>query len=235
MFKYEILTILILVNVACSSVVKNHSANPSLKPTKVSGILTDFNGNPLSGGEIHFQDRNFKNLISVTTNEKGEFSALLADRQYNSIFACKDYAKNYLEYWHWNYKPKENDFLDIKIDGLELYGMNVWSTEPTYKSLIIYFRPMSLKRALALKKFDKKQASPVTAELKIEDMKATVDGQSVELFGINKVKEFMTKDQNMEAYLVQISTKDLSKSPKRVCLTLKDAVTKEKGMGCVDL
>lgn len=225
----------IFLNVSCASTFKNQSANLRSKPLKVSGVMTDFNGNPLSGGEIHFQDEQFKNLISVTTNEKGEFSATLPDKKYKSIFAYKDYAKNYLEYWHWNYKPKENDFLEIKIDGLELYGMTVWSTEPTYKSLIIYFRPMSLKRALAVKNLDKKKANPVTAQLKIEDIKATVDGKDVELFGMNKLKEFMAKDQHMDAYTVQISTKSLIESPKRVCLSLKDSVTAEKGMGCVDL
>jgi hypothetical protein len=225
MFKFFIATILLFLSLACSST----------KSYRVSGTLTDFNGKPLAGGEVHFQDKNFKNIVSVITNEMGEFSALLPEKQYNSIFACKDYAKNYLEYWHWNFKPKENDFLDIKIDGLELYGMKVWSTEPTYKSLIIYFRPMSLKRALAIKKLDKKQANPVTAELRMDGITAMVDGKNVEIFGMNKMKEFMSKDQNMEAYTVQISTKNLTNSPQRVCLTLTDAVTKERGMGCVDL
>lgn len=207
---------------------------PKDRVVMVRGIITDFSENKLSGAEIHFQDEKFNNLVTVVSDEKGEFTANLPRREYRSIFACKDYAKNYLEYWHWNYKPKENDFLNIKIDGLELYGMTIWSTEPTYKSLIIYFRPMSLKRALAVKNLDKKKANPVTAQLKIEDIKATVDGKDVELFGMNKIKEFMTKDQNMEAYTVQISTKSLIESPKRICLSLKDFVTKEKGMGCVD-
>lgn len=67
-----------------------------------------------------------------------------------AIGAVKDYGINKLEYWGWNLPAFEHTEINIRIDGLEVYEINAFMIQRTqpYISMMIYFRPMSLKRAL---------------------------------------------------------------------------------------
>lgn len=90
----------------------------------VRGKLTDFNGAPLENGDVSFQDESFQTLFSTKTDKNGKFEIEIDKITYPSVFICKNYKTQFLEYWHWNFIPKENENLEIKIDGLELYGGN---------------------------------------------------------------------------------------------------------------
>lgn len=199
---------------------------------RVYGVISDFSGKPLEGATIHFEDENFQPLYTAYTDKDGEYSLEVEDRTY-IIFAVKDYAEKYLEYWHWNFKPKMDRRLEIKIDGIELYGMKAWSTQPTYPGLIAYVRPMSLQRWIKAGK--PKGVAAIAPSLKEGDITATINGQPVAIRGFNKVNEFITHDSSLEAVLIHIDTGNVDVSEATLCLTLRDSETSEQGMGCLDL
>lgn len=200
----------------------------------VKGTVSDFNGNPIDGATVHFQDENFNPLYSTITGSRGKFSVEIENRKYKAVFAVKDYAINYLEFWHWDYKPKPGDNLDIKIDGLELYGMKVWTTFPTYPGLIVYVRPMSLKRWLAAGK--PKGVAAIAPDLIKGDVTATVNGKRIIVRGLNKVKEYVNEEEALDAYLVHIDPAGSKvEQGDTLCLILEDRVTSELGKGCIDI
>lgn len=205
-----------------------------MEKIKVSVFVSNFQGLPLADADVHFQDENFKNLYSAVTDTNGKFEIMIEKRKYNSVFACKDYTKNYLEFWYWNYDPTKNPVLDIKIDGIELYGMKAWETKPAYPGLMVFFRPMSLKR---WKQAGKPKNGPalIAPELELQDIKANINGISAQVIGVNKVKEQINESEYMEAYLINVSTKSTNGPAQTVCLEVHDRKLTEHGMGCIDL
>ena len=202
----------------------------------VQGRISDFRGNPISEAVVHFEDKNFKPLYTAYTDVNGHFSVEVANRSY-TIFAVKDHGVKYLEYWHWNYIPRNNRYLEIKIDGIELYGMKVWSTEPAHKSLILYIRPMSLKRWIAAgRPRDINPDTPSIAPIiNRESIVAKLNGESIKVLGINSVKEYVGDKGTLDAFLISLEPKAIPSSGSTLCLTLNDLSISEYGMGCIDL
>ncbi len=201
----------------------------------VRGRLTDFNGSPLKEGEVLFNDDNFKAIFSTKTDSEGQFEVEIEQRTYPSVFICKDYKIKHLEFWHWNFNPRKDDFLEVKIDGLELYGIKAWETNPTYPGIIIFFRPMSLKKYKELGELNKNTPILIAPNLGIEDLRIAVDGKLAKIIGLNKVKEHISAEQYMEAYLAHISIEGMAPNLKRITIICKDPETLEQGMANFDL
>lgn len=66
-------------------------------------------------------------------------------------------------------------------------------------------------------------------------MGVTVDGKERPLLGFNRVKEFISEDQYMDAYLIHVSLKGTESQINRICLQITDRETNERGMACFDL
>ncbi|WP_340598342.1 carboxypeptidase-like regulatory domain-containing protein [Bdellovibrio sp. GT3] len=201
---------------------------------KVTGRLRDFNGTPLAEGDVRFYDENFETLYSTKTNVDGTFELFLENRTYPSVFICQSYKEKYLEYWHWNFNPQSGSHLDVQIDGLELYGIKAWETSPTYPGLMVFFRPMSLAKFKALGNPPKGKPVLIAPDLSTEDVMVEVDGKPSPVLGINRVKEFVSTDEYLDAYMISTSTAGFKKA-KRVVIRILDRHTQEKGMAGVDL
>lgn len=200
--------------------------------TTVRGRISNFQGETLPAAVIEFKDDNFKTLYSTVTDENGEFKIEVETRKYKAIYAVKDYAVNYLEFWYWDYWPNANQSLAIQIDGLEVYGMKAWSAKPTYPGVLAYFRPMSLKRWIAAGK--PKTPAAIAPDLSPKDIEAFINGKKVDVWNVNKVKEVVDGDGGyLDAYLINVSDPD-SNGHQTLCLRLKDSQTAEQGMGCID-
>lgn len=209
----------------------------------VHGKVSDFSNHPIALATIEFQDELHEIIAVAESDSDGNFSINLKKRSY-TIYAVKDYRVKYLEYWHWNYQPNSSSFLDIKIDGIELYGMKAWSTATGYPGLMVFVRPMSLKRWIDIgspgsDKIPTEGTLPITPELDISSISASLDSQPVKLRGLNLVREYITDKFYLNAYLLNIdpgpifSRKDDIKGT--LCLIVNDSKTAEFGKGCIDL
>ncbi len=201
----------------------------------VKGIVSDFEGNFLEDADVHFQDENFSSLFSTKSDKSGKFEISIDNRVYNSVFICKDYSTKNLEYWHWNFNPMTSPIIEAKIDGLELYGMKAWTTLPAYPGLIVYFRPMSLKKYKSLEQPDKNRAAIIYPELNEKNIKAKINGNPSQILGLNFVKEFMENEKFMGAYLLHLSTKNITDEIKTLSVQIQATKTNERGLGCIDL
>jgi hypothetical protein len=200
----------------------------------VTGQLCDFNGTPLEGGDVRFYDENFEILHSAQTDAMGKFAISVTKRTYPSVFICQSYKDRFLEYWHWDFNPENNDHLNIQIDGLELYGMKAWEMAPTYPGMMIFFRPMSLQKFKALGSPEKDQPVLIAPELTISDITVELDGKKAQVIGVNKVKEHTSSKAYLDAYLINVSTEGFGKM-KRILVSIEDQQTQEKGMAGIDL
>jgi hypothetical protein len=218
------------------------AAQPLSDLIEVTGTVVDFNNVPIEGASVQFKNEKFTDLEAATTNARGEFHVRLPNRRY-TVFAVRDYGKNYLEYWHWNYQPSPEKPLRIKIDGIELYGMKAWTAGSTeLPSLVVYFRPMSLQRwkdagSPGKDELPKSGHINIAPHFTANDVTATLNSAPLEILGLNSVKEYVKSDLSIQAFLIHLKLVKGSLSLPRgtICLTVHDPEISEFGMGCLDL
>jgi hypothetical protein len=209
----------------------------------VKGRVSDFANQPIVKATIEFQDELHTALAVAESDAEGNFSITLKKRSY-TIFAVKDYKVKYLEYWHWNYQPNHMKSLDIKIDGIEMYGMKAWSTATGYPGLMVFVRPMSLGRWKELgspgsDQIPSEGTLAITPELDLSGVTALLDDRPLKLRGVNLVREYITDKFYLHAYLIHVDPgADVSRTDivrGSLCLIVNDPKQNEFGKGCVDL
>ena len=160
---------------------------------KLSGVTKDKNGNALSDVIVEVKDSAFQTLYCAKSDHSGCYAVDLPANRYPFVTAVKEYGENYLEYWCHNLDLSTDRELDITIDTLEIYGLNVFSVKGGYNSLMVYFRPMSLKKF----QNGEKDICP-----SIKSINIYVDGQQAGILSQNEVCEY-GGNINMRAFLLQ--------------------------------
>lgn len=201
----------------------------------VSGVLKDFQGNPLAGGEVRLIDYEWCDRMRTTTDATGMFSLNVPQYTYNALYVCKDYKVKNLEFWFWDMPVNRDIQLAICIDGLEVYGIKAWRT---YHGALVYFRPMSLKRYQSLDLSDKGKVPLIAPNLEIDDVKITLDDKRILILGMSKVREAVDDRSNyMDSFLlsIEVPPKKLGAAWQMLGIELIDRETGERGFGCAPL
>lgn len=198
--------------------------------TTISGLVTDFDDNPLEGATVELKYFNFEAVFKTYSDAQGKYQIHAKKGDYLALAAYKDYKKRFLEYWAWHLPAGRDLNLNPRIGGIELYAMNGFIPQGAMPSLFVYFRPMSLKRYKM-----QKDSVDIGPELSSDDVKIVINGVPVELVGMNRLKETIDPNRNMKAYLVQSTLpEDWGKLDYlRVSVTIVDQETGEKGEGCI--
>lgn len=161
---------------------------------KLDGVIKDKIGMALGGVAVEIKNSDFQTLYSAESDLGGYFSIDAPEGMYPFVTAVKEYGTKYLEYWCHNVDLTEDKTLDIVIDSLEIYGLNVFSVAGAYNSLMVYFRPMSLR------KFQKGDAD-ICPDIK--RIRVCVDGQNTKILTENETCEY-AGDVTFKAYLLQV-------------------------------
>ena len=204
---------------------------------RLHGRVTDFEGRPLSNAIVRVVGRGFRDDIATAcTDESGMYELMVKQGTYLAIWICKDYRKKALEYWAWHVPIDEDLERNARIDGLEVYGLNAfWPRQAS--TLMVYFRPMSLKRALAFEASDQDGTGLIdmAPKLRPEDIEITIDGEPAPLLCINKVREQIQTDRYMDAYLVHVQAGGYGETDayRKISVAIVDTETQEKGEGSV--
>ncbi len=91
---------------------------------KLYGRITDFDGKPLSA--FLCANGNHPGAV-VQANKDGEYVFFLPEAYYPAFFvADTDYADRTLEVWVYDYRPKGDLKLDLRIGQLEVYELHAW-------------------------------------------------------------------------------------------------------------
>jgi len=221
---------------------------------RLYGRVTDFNNKPVDSASVWLKNKInhldikdkrslFDNAYETLTDSDGNFSIAVKKGTYYCLYAIKesDYGKTKLEYWAWNLPIYADLEINPQYDRMEVYGIN--ASEPQtgpFDTYQIYFRPMSLTKALALPKtaLDIIDIAPKT--IAKEELSVQLNGYDAEVVSINKIDEY-ARGTTMYGYLIQIKKpeaaypQDLSaqaaKGYDKISITLHSKETDEKGKG----
>lgn len=166
----------------------------------ISGTITNKKGNPMEGVYVSLKDSEFEDMFSTLTNENGEYFLEAADGYYPHMYAVREYAENYLEFWCQNINLYENTVINASIDKLEIYGLHCFRIKGGYPALTIYFRPMSLVK-------QKAGQSNICPDITKDCIKISINGDESKILHLNKVEEYVG-NSCVYAYLLQASIPD---------------------------
>ncbi len=218
------------------------------------GQVTDKNNEPVDSASVWLKNKInnldinnkrilFDNAYETLTDSNGKFSIAVEKGTYYCLYAIKesDYGKTKLEYWAWNLPIYDDLEINPQYDRMEVYGMN--ASEPQtgpFDTYQIYFRPMSLTKALALPKgkMDIIDIAPKT--ISKEELRVQLNGYDAEVVSINKIDEY-ARGTIMYGYLIQIKkpkeayaqdhSSQAAKGYDKISITLSSKETNEMGKG----
>ena len=203
---------------------------------RIHGTVADFNGNPISGASVELKKNAFKGAHGCLSDDQGRYELSAEEGRYVALAAIvpKDYRRTRLEYWAWNVPAHRDLEINPRYDALEIYAMNAWIPQGALPSLQIYFRPMSLKRALdqgGLEELRKMRVVDIAPDLTPEDIQVRIGEAPVPALEVNKVREAGPGGQAIFAYLIQtpLPEKRPAHDIWRITLTAKDPETGEMG------
>ena len=222
---------------------------------KLYGKVTDFNNQPvdsasvwlktkINGISINDKRKLFDNAYETLTDKNGNFSIEVEKGTYYCLYAIKesDYGKTKLEYWAWNLPIYSDLEINPQYDRLEVYGINAFEPQTgPFETYQVFFRPMSLTKALKLPKKIVSDVIDIAPKvIKEEDLKVQVNGIDVKILSLNRVKEYSRK-KYMYGYFIQIlkpkvneigvSLSEIPYGYDKISITLNSKETNEKGKG----
>ncbi|MEO0106905.1 MAG: carboxypeptidase-like regulatory domain-containing protein, partial [candidate division WOR-3 bacterium] len=210
------------------------------KLIKISGRVADFSNQSIANAEVEIKGGKFKTIYETKSDKNGRYEIMVRPGNYLAIMACKDYGTKNLEYWAWNVPAYKNLEINPKIDGLEVYAMNAFIPQTPIRSVMVYFRPMSLKRVKEQGGIDvvkQMRSIDIAPNLSKEDIDVRINEHKADLLVLNRVKESIGNNRTIISYLIQCSLpKEITKAKYlRIDLTIYDRKTKENGEGCLFL
>ncbi len=205
---------------------------------RIFGHVRDFSGQPIEGATVELKTARFENAAETVSAADGSYALTAEAGMYIALAAVKDYQVSKLEYWAWNVPAFGEVRIDPRFDRLEVYGLNAWRPQGGFPSYEIYFRPMSLTmtidvvtKAGGMDKIGGLSFIDIAPALEAKDIAVKIDGQSVEVLRVNKVREASGPAQALYGYLIQTP---LPKAPGTgdwiiIDVTVNDPATGEKG------
>lgn len=169
----------------------------------ISGKVTDFQGQSIDNVLVMLKGNDFGKFVDTTySNHLGQYTIKTKKGKYSALAAVnmEDYGKTKLEFWAFEIPAYENLNIDISYDKLEVYGVNVFQVQGAYPGYTIYFRPMSLTRALSADM--NSNVLDIAPPLNKIVVQVEINGENVKVNSIQRIEEFTGK-QRMYAYLIQ--------------------------------
>lgn len=200
----------------------------------IRGQVTDFNGTPISGCTVMWQNPSFNSSVEVLTDNQGHYAARIPKGKYQSMAAVDldvyPHTSNgvsnedqRLEFWAWDFIADRDTTINIRYHRMEVYGLHAFYIPggmPTYQ---IFVRPMSLTRFHKITEQGYMGAhgedlsgikqSTVTGSAKgiftaphPDQLNARVwiDGEEVTVLMKQEIKEYYSADEYGNAYLLTV-------------------------------
>lgn len=217
MNKLNLLFVVLLLFSACCS---NQQLDKE-KTITISGIVTDFNNQPIDSSIVQIKHSDFTNLYETYTDKNGYYAIEVEKGNYMALFAMrpKEYpranaipeAEMRLEYWAWNIVADRDLEINPRYDKLELYGTTVFNNFGGYNGFFIFFRPMSVTKYISYSKemyLNKGEMEKIAdISIKPEHLKVNVyaDDELLKINSIQAIEEFGGENNiTITAYIVQV-------------------------------
>ena len=204
---------------------------------KVSGMVTDFKGNPLDKSEVKILGKSsFDPVYETVTDINGKYVFDVDEGQYMALVSFYEYGTRYLENWNWNFQISQDAEVNMRIGEIEVYSINAFVPQgsPPPK-VMIYFRPCSLKKYIQSKNDIENSIVDYTCfgnNLDNCDVTITVNDENVAVTKYDRILE-VCGDKNVLCYILQIPMPANLCTDKvcRVKITIHDNETDEDGEG----
>lgn len=161
---------------------------------RIYGTTKGKNGEIMAESWIAVKNEQFETIYETVSDENGKYELELPKGHYPFLLAVRDYAVENLEYWCQNINLTEDLELNVHFGEIEIYGLHAFRVKGGFKQLMVYFRPMSLKK----QQKGEKDLCP-----EIQKMRFWVDGQEAKVLLTNHVQE-QVEVGTVGAYLVQV-------------------------------
>lgn len=161
---------------------------------RIYGTTKGKNGEIMAGSWVAVQNEKFETIYETVSDENGKYELELPEGHYPFLLAVRDYAVENLEYWCQNINLTKDLELNVQFGEIEIYGLHAFRVKGGFKQLMVYFRPMSLK---------KQQKGEQNLCPEIQKMHFWVDGQEAKALLTNHVQE-QVEEGTAGAYLVQV-------------------------------
>ena len=177
----------------------------------ISGIVTDFQGNPIDSALVALLRADFSTVDSAYTDTNGQYKLDVKKGKYYAMWVLRpeEYPSQEavpsedmrLEFWAWNIIADRDLEINPRYHRLEMYRLNAFRGEGG--SLLLYVRPMSLGRSL---EFSTDNKDDVTVLPENFEAKVFIDDEIVKINSIQEIKEFTGKDTPpLIGYLIQVN------------------------------
>lgn len=225
---------------------------------RIYGTVTDFHGQAIEGASVILKDSRFRPLHETLSDKNGKYVLSVPKGTYYCMYAVRpaDYRVSRLEYWTWNVPVYDDMEINPQYDRMEIYGINVFEPQVTpQETYMVYFRPMSLAKTLAIVDRQKVDSKRFEREKRAEELLKTtagdilnvgpeaitpgeleieVNGLKAKILGIHKTVEY-ARGLYYYGYNVQILKPKNQIAPKtaydQITIVLHSRETGESGKG----
>ena len=192
---------------------------------KISGHITDFEGNP-EMAYVCFSPDAFAPPFGIWSDSSGYYELEVPERTYNSVIVnTKDYKISKLEAWGWHIIVDRDQRMDYKIGTAEGYSFNFWANNWGGVAYSIAFRPMALVPQDQINSRDTTIAINgnswkvirIAPELEPEHLNVTINGSAAKIISMQKYYE-TAQGMALPAYIVQVERGEHSTPGKKTVM-----------------
>jgi len=177
---------------------------------KIHGTVTDYQSEPIDSAHVILLSKGFQPVFRTMTDAEGQYSMDVPSGNYYAmaVVNMNHYKKSRLEFWAWNIPAEKDIRIDARYDKMEIYALNAFRPQGAYPSYILYFRPISLTRALnGQGENTGASATDISPSLDASEITVEINQEEVNVLSIQKVKEYVAnsngKPEYMYGYLIQ--------------------------------
>ena len=166
-----------------------------IKLNKICGTVRYFDGRVIEKPVINITGKD----IAAIGDDNGNFEIYTYGNECQMGVFQKDYSKETLEAWIYNIDIDEDVELNICIDKMEVYRIQMWSGEV---SDYIHFTPMSLSRVQnamkegIISELDLLEKKGVWPTLVKKDVSVYANEEEVKVLSFQEVPDFLTEHNN---------------------------------------
>ncbi|UTY31540.1 carboxypeptidase-like regulatory domain-containing protein [Treponema putidum] len=188
----------------------------------IKGIVQDRNKQPVGYAKVALLTERFEVIISGEADEAGCFRLEAESKKYPYFIASKGFHQKFLDFWGYNIDLRNDLEINPVLGKTEIFSLIFFLSLDTDNTMMVYFRPMSLKLIL-------EEQKSIAPELSTDDITVSINGDFYEIITMRVISETVNKGvEPIKAYALKIMLDGIEFDGKN---KLEISVIKDDGYG----
>jgi len=188
----------------------------------IKGIVRDKNKQSVSHAKVALLTERFEVIVNGEADESGRFCLEADARKYPYFIASKGFNEKFLDFWGYNIDLRHDLEINPLLGKIEIFSLIFFPSLDADNSMMIYFRPMSLKQLLGTEKV-------IAPELSTDDITVSINGDFYEIITMRVISETVNKGvEPIKAYALKIMLDGIEFDGKN---KLEISIIKDDGYG----